>query len=45
MSETTTGPVPASADASAHAFRRDGFVVVPGLFDREEMQRLSLIHI
>src|ERR1700730_5400817 len=41
MSETTTRRVPASADASAHACRRDGFVVLPGLFDRKEMQRIS----
>src|ERR1700737_5155891 len=41
MNETTTRRVPASAEASAHAFRRDGFVVLPGLFDRKEMQRIS----
>src|ERR1700730_13650686 len=41
MSETTTRRVPASADASAHAFRRDGFVVVPGLFDETETRRIS----
>jgi 2-aminoethylphosphonate dioxygenase len=47
MSETTarrarTGPAPdPEISARIETFRRDGFVVVPGLFDAEEMQRIA----
>jgi hypothetical protein len=37
--ETTTGP--STAAAAAEAFRRDGFVVMSGLFDRAEVRRIS----
>src|SRR6266478_3801930 len=30
-----------NAASQVEAFRRDGFVVVPGLFDEEEMRRIS----
>ena len=47
MSETTarrarTGPAPdPEIPARIETFRRDGFVVVPGLFDAEEMRRIA----
>ncbi len=39
-SETGRAPDPQGA-AAREAFRRDGFVVVPGLFGEEEMRRIS----
>ena len=46
MSETTRGPETELAldpkpSALIENFQRDGFVVVPGLFDEEEMRRIS----
>ena len=40
MSETTTRQ-PGTERTVLEAFRRDGFVMVPGLFDEEEMRRIS----
>ena len=34
-------PSPGSTDDAAAVFRRDGFVVMPGLFGREEVRRIS----
>ena len=40
MSETTTRQ-PGTERTVLEAFRRDGFVMVPGLFDEEEIRRIS----
>src|ERR1041384_3658355 len=41
MSEATSRPAPAAAETPTRVFQRDGFVVMPGLFDREEGHRIS----
>src|SRR4026207_1702309 len=41
MSEATSRPAPAAAEAAPRVFPRGGFVVMPGLFDREEVHRIS----
>ena len=41
MSEATSRPSPAAAETPTRVFQRDGFVVMPGLFDREEVHRIS----
>ena len=41
MSEATSRPAPAAAETPTRVFQRDGFVVMPGLFDREEVHRIS----